>query len=295
MMDNKIKGALNLISETLTKHHNPVISCSFGKDSTVVLWLARQVRQDISVLWDNTLVEFPETYRFAKKLTKEWNLNLVETRPVKGWNFWRVVKTYGFPMGARGGHANFAKYGRAQDKCCHYLKKKPAFDAIKKRKWDVILDGLTVYESKQRWMIIEKYGQYRFNKKWGIHKLSPIAYWSPDDIWSCIETYGIPYNPYYDNELEDTAMTKRGRKRGLYWTALRLGCWSCTMIVPFTYDHLRHLRTFYPRLWRKLMDAGLAERILELKLGGDTLFPDEVIKEITGDWLDIRPCFFDGI
>ena len=71
------------------------VSCSFGKDSIVVLYFAREVYPDIPVLWANTGVEFPETVRFAKKIAEEWNLNLIECKPIK--TFWQCVEEYGFP------------------------------------------------------------------------------------------------------------------------------------------------------------------------------------------------------
>ena len=88
------------LGETLGRFENPAIGCSFGIDSLVALHLCLKARPDILVVWNNTLVEYPDTVKFARRLAKEWNLNVVETKPRK--TFWEIVERYGFPLVRRG-------------------------------------------------------------------------------------------------------------------------------------------------------------------------------------------------
>ncbi|MBD3355071.1 phosphoadenosine phosphosulfate reductase family protein, partial [Candidatus Woesearchaeota archaeon] len=83
-------------AEELTKQaierykENIAVACSFGKDSIVVLHMALKYKPDIKVMFNNTGVEFPETIKYKEMLVKKWNLNLIETKPIK--TFWQCVE-----------------------------------------------------------------------------------------------------------------------------------------------------------------------------------------------------------
>ena len=66
------------------------VSCSFGKDSITVLHLILKYRPDIPVVFNNTFVQHPETYIYMKEMKELWNLNLFETYPLDGWDFFKV-------------------------------------------------------------------------------------------------------------------------------------------------------------------------------------------------------------
>lgn len=284
-IEAKINDSLFLLERILALHKNPVIACSFGKDSEVALHLVRQVKPDVQVVFNNTKVEFPETYQLKRQLVKDWNLNLVEIFPLHGWTFWKVIEKYGFPVGQRFGN-------KATGKCCYYLKKAPMLKAIKEYGWDLVIDGMTIYESRQRFFQIGKTTQgYRYVDGFGCHKLSPIWNWTPDDVWDYIEMYHLPYNRYYDNEvLVQPAYMKRGHKQSGYYRCLRVGCWCCT--IPLKYDpfHLTHLRMFYPKLYQLLLRKGLAQFLLDY---GDGM---ALFRNLQVDWIiNERPCYFEGV
>jgi len=278
---------LEQIEQCLNKHENPVVACSFGKDSLVVLHMVLRIRPKIAVVFNNTKCEFPDTLRLKRQLVEQWNLNLVEAFPNAGWTFWKVVEKYGFPLGQRRG-------GAATSKCCYYLKKAPMQQAMKQLKWDLVIDGLTIHESRQRYLLLTKYPDnlsYRYHKKWNCHKLSPIRDWTPSDVWDYIDRNNIPYNSYYDCEVpEHPAFTKRGIKQGGFYRCLRVGCWACT--IPLKYDpfYLSHLRMFYPKLHSLLLKKGLAQFLLDNGKGV------ELFGRLGAKWiLENRPCYFDGV
>ena len=66
------------------------ISFSGGKDSTVLLHIARKIFPDISVVFSNTGLEYPEIQSFAK--SKEAEFVYPKMR------FTDVIKTYGYPI-----------------------------------------------------------------------------------------------------------------------------------------------------------------------------------------------------
>lgn len=283
-----LKATITAIETALSKHKNSAVLCSFGKDSEVTLHIIKNIHPQIEVVYSNTKVEYPDTIRFKQQLIEEWNLNLIELKPIEGWDFWKVIEKYGFPVGQRLGAS-------ATSKCCYYLKKKPMDKAQREHKWDLLIDGMTIYESRQRFLNLKKYISvqgYRYNKKQKLHRLSPILDWTPTDVWDYIEKNNIPYNSFYDKEIPEIPdLTKRGIKAGGgYIRCLRLGCWCCTIPMKYNPNYLKHLRIFYPKLHQLLLQKGLAKFMME-KAESMSLF-----KHLNPEWLaETRPCLFDGV
>ena len=146
----KINKAKTLIEAALKKNKNPVVACSFGKDSMVVLHMVRQFDSDVPVMFNNTLVEYPDTYRFKNLMRKKWKLNIIETKPSK--TFWWIVENYGFPLYTRKGHKDASK------NCCRYLKEYPIAKILRKYKFDLYFTGLSRHESRLREFSAKKYG-----------------------------------------------------------------------------------------------------------------------------------------
>ena len=67
------------------------VSFSGGKDSTVLLHIARQIYPDIPAVFSNTGLEYPEIRRFAKA-----HDNVETVQPKIPYN--EVISTYGYPL-----------------------------------------------------------------------------------------------------------------------------------------------------------------------------------------------------
>ena len=177
---------------------NACVSCSFGKDSTVVLWLCLQENPKIHVIYNNTGVEYPETLAFKEKLGHAWNLNLIETLPSK--SFWQVANEKGLD--------DMKKY---RDACCDALKSRPMRRVLKKHGFRYNFTGLTAVESRVRMWRLCQQGDNYYSRKDGVWRVHCIAYWTPKEVWDYIRRVQIPVNPAYE-------------KYGLE----RLGCVPCT-------------------------------------------------------------------
>ena len=70
---------------------NVCVSFSGGKDSTVLLNIARQVRPGIPAVFSNTGLEYPEIQKFVKGFD---NVDIV----TPSMNFGEVISTYGYPL-----------------------------------------------------------------------------------------------------------------------------------------------------------------------------------------------------
>lgn len=68
------------IRELLAASQSPAVLCSFGKDSLLLLALVREVRSDVPVIWFRDAAT-PETTKYARRLIREWNLNVYSYHP----------------------------------------------------------------------------------------------------------------------------------------------------------------------------------------------------------------------
>lgn len=193
----KLEHSKKMVS--LFADKNACVSCSWGKDSMVVLSLCRESNPDIAVVYENTCIDYPEVYPFRDRMVKEWDLNLVETKPEIGY--------FQIP----GPRANGVKNGHNTDRCCETLKIKPFQKVLKKFGWRYDFTGMTAFESRQRAMRLCELGDYYYHKTDGVWRVQPLAFWTPSEVWRYTKKMGIPVCPSY-------------KKYGLK----RLGCKFCT-------------------------------------------------------------------
>lgn len=169
----KVQQAKNLLVESLARYKRIAVGCSFGKDSMVVLHLARSIKPDVSVFFVTTPFKPKETVDFAEEVRELWNLKL----------------TYY--------HANvFVKkinpdiWRDDPDGCCRLFKVEPTMDALEHL--DAWVTGLRRTEGNTRtdFESIEPY----------LHlvKINPILDWTETDIWKYTAIYRVPINPLYE-------------------------------------------------------------------------------------------------
>ena len=163
---DKIKKAKQLIKEATENYEKIGVSCSFGKDSMVLLHLCKKVKADIEIFSVDSDTEFQETYDFIEKIASDWNLN-------------HISHTYK--------QADIAK--ETPDQCCNERKVTCFKKAVEN--YETIITGVRKTEGKTRtdFKYIEK-GQ-------GLQKINPILTFSEKDIWRYCAIYNIPLNPKY--------------------------------------------------------------------------------------------------
>ena len=90
-LDRKIATSLTRIIEFAKHFDNQVyVSFSGGKDSTVLLDLVRKIIPDVSVVFSNTGLEYPEIQNFARIQGAKF------VRPKMMFN--EVILKYGYPI-----------------------------------------------------------------------------------------------------------------------------------------------------------------------------------------------------
>lgn len=286
IFEQKLDYTIGLIKKALKRFNKPIIACSFGKDSIVVLHLLKTHTDNFRVLWNNTLIEYPDTYEFARKIIKDWNLDCIEVKPQV--TFWQIVEKYGFPIYSRNSVGNLQT---ATYKCCYELKKKPTSIALKNIEHDIYFTGLTRFESRLREFSARLYGDLFYSKKWKHWKCHPILNWTQQNVWGYIKRFNVPYNPIYDkNEVEIEG-------------GIRTGCWPCTQAVK--YGKIQHLRRYYPKLFDLLIrQKKFGEVMIDLRLEKYKRIKSrnlDYMRNLTfqqmglDKTLTLHPCFFDRL
>lgn len=223
------------------------VSCSGGKDSVVLLDLARRAFPDIPAVFVDTGLEYPEIREFVKSLS-----NVTWLRPEIP--FTKVIEQYGYPViskdvakriyYARKGsewairHMNgFNSDGTPSwycqrymkwrflleapffisDHCCDVIKKRP-FHKYTKETGNMPIIGSMACESKRREGAYLKTGCNAFTKK--PPSSQPMSFWLEQDVLEYLRMTGIPYSSIYGEIVEkDGKLVTTG--------AHRTGCMFC--------------------------------------------------------------------
>lgn len=291
-LQEKIAMANDLINRALEL--GPAsIAWSGGKDSTVLLHLVRQFSPQIPVIWNNTGVEFPETWPFIRSMAAEWKLDLHIAKPAAGVDFWWCVDKFGWPLfgkdirssqdhhvqrrlSKRKGKA--VEVARMSSYCCDWLKEKPSRELERGMGVKVNLIGNMVAESRTRWFAWLDRGSLYYGKRRGMWVAWPLWAWTDNDIWTYHDHYSLPHCKIYD----------MGHKRN--------GCWPCGMDIGIPGNHLSRLRVSHPKLWRFLIvDKGLGKELMKIKLALKDGQSDFYSREQVAHIVDLRPCYFDDL
>jgi len=220
--------ASNVIIDRAFREH-PVekcaVACSFGKDSMAVLNLVRLKHPEIKVVFCNSGVEFPDTIAFKNRIVKELGLNYYEAKN-RDETFWSIQKKYGWPPLRFDG-----KHGAREIKCCYYLKERPAMEAYKSLGIELAFTGITAAESRNRFMLQRRCGEYYFAKTQGLWKCHPIMSWTPEDVWQYINENNVPINPFYKK-----------------FPNQRIGCMPCTGHIGWE----KKMALAFPKMYRHI-------------------------------------------
>ena len=209
-LERKIQVTQTRILEWIMKQEQKVfVSFSGGKDSTVLLDLARRVWADIPAVFIDTGLEYPELREFVKATPNvEW---LRPRHP-----FFEIIEKYGYPViskevsnviyGARHGQTyrlkrlngelldrngkpsiyNCERYKylldapfKISDKCCYHMKKAPVYQYERQTGRKPII-GTMACESKLRLQSWLNTGCNAFASKRPTSK--PMSFWTEQDV-----------------------------------------------------------------------------------------------------------------
>jgi sulfate adenylyltransferase subunit 2 len=243
-----------ILREAYKEFKNLCMLWSIGKDSTVLLWLARKAffgHVPFPLVHIDTHYKIPAMIQYRDRMADQWHLNMVY-----GENKWALDNKQTYPDGA---------VDRLT--CCRYLKsealkhtlsgewaryrfdhnqKKYVVDANKEPYTGVIV-GVRADEegsrSKERYFSPrdkrndwdvgdqppEMWNQYKTDFAPGTHiRIHPLLDWTELNIWEYIEKENIPIIDLYFDKGEG----KRYRS---------IGCFPCTSMVQSTSKNVHEI------------------------------------------------------
>lgn len=230
-LDQKIDHSLGVIDQWMRFTKNKAyVSFSGGKDSTVLLHLVRRLFPDTKAVFLNTTNEYPEIYKFintidnVERIEPEMNLKAViakvgfpliskeqaqyirEARTTKSEKLLNkrlhgtLEKPYLGKISNKWQHLIYAPFD-VSEKCCYYLKKKPAIQ-YEKRTGLFPMIGTMAGDSNLRRLKYYKTGCNTFDAKRPASY--PLSIWTTEDVWEYIKRFNIPYCDIYDKGLDHT-------------------------------------------------------------------------------------------
>jgi sulfate adenylyltransferase subunit 2 len=194
--------SIHVIREVVAEFQNPVMLYSVGKDSAVMLRLARKAfhpgRFPFPLMHVDTGYKFPEMYEFRDKMAADLGARLIVERNEE-WI-------------AKGAHPSVL----GTDKCCQQLKTRALLDALAKHKFDAAFGGARRDEEKSRakerfFSVRDEFGQWDPKNQrpelWNLYnadigegesvRVFPLSNWTELDVWQYIKLENIPLVPLY--------------------------------------------------------------------------------------------------
>ena len=151
---------------------------SGGKDSLATLVylrdISKQVNSDLTAIYVDTTAGLPVNTKYVKKVCRYLKVDLKVVRPKV--DYFTLVKEWGIPS-----------FGYRW--CCRELKIKPIEEYLSKIKESkVVFDGIRAAESNIR----KQYIPIWYHPTFKCLSVSPIFYWSNEQVISFINSNGIP-------------------------------------------------------------------------------------------------------
>ena len=262
------------------------VSFSGGKDSTVLLHIAREMYPDIEAVFVNTGLEYPEIQQFVKSFD-----NVTILRPQM--RFDEVIKKYGYPIisnevsecvsqGRKALERGDGTYnyrllklqGKALDKdgrpslynrkkyepllytdfrcgseCCTIMKKNPAKQYAKATGKKPITAQMAEesHLRTQQWM---RNGCNGFDMKAPIS--NPMSFWTEQDVLQYILEYNIPIASVYGDIITDPE-TKLLKTTGCDRTGCIFCAFGCHMEKQ---SRFKRLKTTHPKQYEYCIGGG---------------------------------------
>jgi phosphoadenosine phosphosulfate reductase len=155
-----------------------VLTCSWQKQSSVLVHMVSELGIDIPVVELDTGLFFQESYETRERLVERYGLDLVrpevisiaEQHKQEGPNLWESNP----------------------DRCCHVRKVEPLERALKD--YDAWISGIRREQSLTR----KDAERVEFSERYDVWKIQPLVDWDAKRVDAYIHVNEIPYNPLHD-------------------------------------------------------------------------------------------------
>ncbi len=242
-LDQLESQSVYVLREAFNKFSRPAMLWSIGKDSTVLLWLARKAflgHVPFPLIHIDTSFKIPAMLEHRDQLCREWGLKLIVSR-----NEAALAQGQTYPNGRA-----------TRVECCGLLKREALKMVVVEHQFNGLIVGVRRDEEPTRakeryfsprdqhmeWRVEDQppefWGQFKTDCEPGGHmRVHPLLHWTELDIWEYIGREQIPVSPlYFANDQGE-------RHRSL-------GCYPCMSTikssarsVPEIIAELRQVRT----------------------------------------------------
>lgn len=194
--------SIYIIREAVAEFKNPVMLYSIGKDSSVMLHLARKAfapgKIPFPLMHIDTGYKFKEMIEFRDYYTQKMGIRLLVERNEE--------------MIAQGMHPSL--YGT--DRCCGFLKTKALLSALSKHGFDAAFGGARREEEKSRakeriFSVRNEFGVWDPKNQrpelWHLYncklrgeetmRVFPLSNWTEGDVWAYVKLENIEVVPLY--------------------------------------------------------------------------------------------------
>jgi phosphoadenosine phosphosulfate reductase len=156
------------------------LTCSFsGPSGMVLLDMVARSGLDITVLFLDTDLLFPETYDLAALAEQRYGIPIQRRRPA-------------LSLEEQDRQEGPHLYARDPDRCCHLRKVTPLTETL--RNYDAWISGIRRDQSNTRATV----HLLEWNTRHNLVKINPLAFWSDRQVWTYIHTHRVPYNRLLD-------------------------------------------------------------------------------------------------
>ena len=156
-------------------------TCSFQAEDVVVLHLLLQEQPDIPVLFLETGYHFPDLLQYRDRLVESWGVNLMNiashiSREQQEEQFGKLYRT-------------------DPSACCRLRKVEPLFRMLEN--YSVWFTGLRREQASTR-ANLQVVETAMLPSGRTLRKVSPLAMWKWNEVWSYLRVNEIPTAPLYD-------------------------------------------------------------------------------------------------
>ncbi len=194
--------SIHIIREVVSETENPVMLYSIGKDSSVMLHLAKKAfypgKIPFKILHVDTGWKFQEMYKFRDMVAKELSLDLIIYKNKSGFKnninpftfetsyYTKMMKTEALKQALKEGNFNAAFIGARRDEEKSRAKERIFSFRNSNHQWDYKNQRLEL------WNLFNT----RINKNESI-RIYPLSNWTELDIWEYIFRENIKVVPLY--------------------------------------------------------------------------------------------------
>jgi sulfate adenylyltransferase subunit 2 len=194
--------SIHILREVAAQFEKPVLLYSIGKDSSVMLHLARKAffpgKLPFPLLHIDTTYEYPEMIEFRDRFTAEIGAEL------RVYTNWKAI------------HEGANPYDLGTSKCCGLLRTRALVDGLREGGYDAALGGARRDEERSRakervFSFRDTQGQWDPKNQrpelWNIYngrvdkgesiRVFPLSNWTEMDVWQYIALEEIPIVPLY--------------------------------------------------------------------------------------------------